>query len=157
MILLTYLLYMKKIITKEKGDIGLTQVIADLTKNGINVALPISEHLPFDLIAISEDGKLSRVSVKYSGGEDIVKINLRTISSNSKGYNVKQIDFNDIDSFAVYSPITNKCYYVNKNKIKVKNTFSMRLIPVESKSVSKKTIEKLNFAESFKDVNNLWK
>ena len=148
---------MKKIITKEKGDIGLTQVIANLTKNGINVALPISEHLPFDLIAISEDGKLSRVSVKYSSGEDTIKINLRTISSNSKGYVVKNVNFDDIDSFAVYSPISNQCYYINKNKIKVKNTFSLRLIPVKSKSVSKKTIDNLNFAESFKDVSNLWK
>ena len=51
--------------TKDKGDIGLGFVIADLFSHGIQVALPISEHLPFDLIAISEHRKLARVSVKY--------------------------------------------------------------------------------------------
>lgn len=41
--------------TKDKGDVGLGHVIAVLLENGIQVALPISEHLPFDCIAISED------------------------------------------------------------------------------------------------------
>ena len=51
--------------TKNKGDIGVAQIIADLMKNGIQVCLPISEHLPFDLIAISPDGHfLKRVQVK---------------------------------------------------------------------------------------------
>ena len=35
--------------TKNLGDIGVAQVIASLMKNGIQVCLPISEHLPFDL------------------------------------------------------------------------------------------------------------
>lgn len=51
--------------TKSKGDSGLGFVIADLLSRGVQVALPISEHLPFDCIAISIGGCLCRLSVKY--------------------------------------------------------------------------------------------
>lgn len=44
--------------TKDKGDIGLGCVIADLLKHDIQVALPVSEHLPFDLIAIHPYGDM---------------------------------------------------------------------------------------------------
>src|SRR5216683_5100347 len=46
--------------TKDKGDEGLGQVIADLMTNGVQVAVPLSEHLPFDLIAIGEQGSCVR-------------------------------------------------------------------------------------------------
>ena len=117
--MLTTLIFisMNKNKTKDKGDIGVAMVISDLTKRGYKVALPISEHLPFDLIAISSSCQLARVSVKYSGNTDAAKISLRSISSNSKDYIVTRVDINDIDGFAVYSPITSECYYVNKNKM----------------------------------------
>jgi hypothetical protein len=44
--------------TKDKGDIGLACAMADLVKHDIQVALPMSEHLPFDLIAIHPMGYL---------------------------------------------------------------------------------------------------
>lgn len=37
--------------TKDKGDKGTGNVIADLLSKGIQICLPLSEHLPFDLIA----------------------------------------------------------------------------------------------------------
>lgn len=64
--------------TKDKGDCGLAHVIADLFDAGIQVALPISEHLPFDCIAI-HNGSLSRVSVKYRTEENgAVRVRLRS-------------------------------------------------------------------------------
>ena len=141
---------MKRIDTKNKRDIGLTQIIADLTKKDVKIALPISEHLPFDLIAISPDNRLSRVSIKYSGGDEKAVISLRTISSNSKGYNVKYVNFDDVDAFAVYSPITGECYYVNKNQIKSKNAFSIRI------SGEVKSKFGVKFAKDFLDFNVLW-
>lgn len=124
---------MEKIETKDKGDIGLAQVIAHLTKNGVKVALPLSEHLPFDLIAISEEGKLSKVSVKYKGkSEGCVKVPLRTVSTNSKGYNIKRVNFDDIDAFAIYCPDTDVCYFVNKKELfKCVNAFSLRIDAVK--------------------------
>lgn len=38
--------------TKDKGAIAEACVIADLTKQGHGVALPLGENMPFDLIAI---------------------------------------------------------------------------------------------------------
>ena len=51
--------------TKDKGDVGVGFVIVDLMSKGIHVCLPISEHLPFDLIAVYPEGRLSRLSVNY--------------------------------------------------------------------------------------------
>src|SRR5438132_8772398 len=53
--------------TKDKGDEGLGQVIGDLMTNGVQVAVPLSEHLPFDLIAIGEHGAMRRGQVRYRG------------------------------------------------------------------------------------------
>lgn len=50
--------------TKSIGDLGVAEVIRDLARSGIGVALPMSEHLPFDLVAIDENGRLARVQVK---------------------------------------------------------------------------------------------
>ena len=121
---------MEKIITKDKGDIGVACIIADLTKNGIKVALPISEHLPFDLIAIDGDGKLSRVSVKYLSKDRVgtLQIPLRTISSNSQGYKIKHVDRSVVDAFAIYCPDTAKCYYLHQSSLgDTKNAFSLRI------------------------------
>lgn len=50
--------------TKLKGDIGVTFVIHDLSKRGFHICLPITEHAPFDLIAVGDQGAL-RIQVKY--------------------------------------------------------------------------------------------
>lgn len=143
---------MKNCETKEKGDIGVAMVIADLTKKGYSVSIPLAEHLPFDLIVISSDCKLSRISVKYSKHDECVKISLRTISSNSKGYVVKKVNLNDLDGFAVYSPITNECYYVHKNMLGgAKNTVSLRLI--ESKCTNQSQIK---YAKNYLDPEILF-
>ena len=56
--------------TKDKDDEGFGQVIADLMTNGIQVALPLSEHLPFDLIAMGEHGAMRRVQVRDRASAD---------------------------------------------------------------------------------------
>lgn len=101
--------------TKDKGDIGLTKVIADLTENGFIISLPISEHQQYDLIADYE-GKLIRIQIKYRS----LSINNKTISFSCKtshvGLNGKSIlrkyEKNDFDLYAIYSPSTKRCYYV---------------------------------------------
>lgn len=120
---------MYKSITKEKGDTGLIQVIADLDKFNIKTALPISEHLPFDLIAISGQGGLSRISVKYVGLRNgSITIPLRSVSTNMQGYKAKTINFNDIDAFAVYCPDNEHCYYIKKEILeKFKSGFVIRI------------------------------
>jgi len=62
--------FVKNVITKDKGDIGLTQIIADLTEKDVKIALPLSEHLPFDLIAISPEGGLTKSSFGVNFAKD---------------------------------------------------------------------------------------
>ena len=45
--------------TKDKGDLGLTKIISDLTEKEFKVLLPISEHLPFDLVEYVDEEKIS--------------------------------------------------------------------------------------------------
>ncbi len=53
-------------LTKDKGDLGVARTLPDLLEHGIRACLPLSEHLPFDLIAVMPDfTTLRRVQVKY--------------------------------------------------------------------------------------------
>lgn len=119
---------MSNLATKIKGDVGLTQVIADLTKRGINVALPIAEHLPYDIIAISEQHVTIKISVKYVGAKHgAIPIPLRSVSTNMKGWKAKTIDFSVIDGFAVYCPDSQAVYYLPVAAVKGhKSTFALR-------------------------------
>lgn len=99
--------------TKDKGDKGTGNVIADLLSKGIQVCLPLSEHLPFDLIAVKEDGSLLRVSVKYRTlKKGSVYVVFSNSYSDSHGVHTKEIDKNLIDLLAIYCPETKEVYYV---------------------------------------------
>ncbi|HEX5058311.1 MAG TPA: group I intron-associated PD-(D/E)XK endonuclease [Kofleriaceae bacterium] len=50
--------------TKNKGDFGLVQAMADLTAKGWAILVPLTEHEAFDLVACRE-GRFLRVQVKY--------------------------------------------------------------------------------------------
>lgn len=84
--------------TKTDGDAGVACVIADLVEHGIGVALPLSEHMPFDRVAVSPDGQPSRVSVKFrrtKGGG--ICVPFRSSWNDRKG--------------------THNCYYVRRDRI----------------------------------------
>ena len=51
--------------TKTKGDAGVGFVLADCLQNNVQVCLPISEHLAFDVVVVSPEGALRRLQVKY--------------------------------------------------------------------------------------------
>jgi hypothetical protein len=52
--------------TKRKGNIGEAKVIADLLEQGIEVAMPFGDNLPFDLIAVDPDLGLWKAQVKFA-------------------------------------------------------------------------------------------
>ena len=100
--------------TKDKGDSGVGFVVADLLSKNVQVALPISEHLPFDCIAISEDNKLIRLSVKYRTKDKhgAIDVRFRSVWNDRKGTHLKKQDKSLFDATAVYCPDTRKCYYL---------------------------------------------
>lgn len=100
--------------TKDKGDTGTANVIADLLLKKIQVCLPISEHLPFDLVGVKEDGTLIRVSVKYRSVKNgIITVPFYSSYSDSKGVHKKAVNKKLIDILAIYCPETKKVYYIN--------------------------------------------
>lgn len=90
--------------TKYKGDIALMKISLDLTEKGYAVFLPVSEHLPFDLIAY-KNGKCFRIQAKYSAGGE-AKDSTYSGSHKSKNYNE-----NDFDYYGLYLPEIDKCIY----------------------------------------------
>ncbi len=96
--------------TKEKGDIAVAKVIGDMAGRGWKIMLPVSEHLPFDLVAY-KNKRFLRVQVKYSAG-DKPRLDIRQRWSDSKGSYSKYSSKSEVDIYVVYNPDRNRCYYV---------------------------------------------
>ncbi|MDX2077482.1 MAG: group I intron-associated PD-(D/E)XK endonuclease [bacterium] len=119
--------------TKDKGDLAVAMALADLRKHGIVCCLPISEHLPFDMVAIMPDmTTLVRLQVKYrkANGYGGIELLFRSNYYNSKKIYSKPIDLSEIDGFALYNPDTDTTYYLSANMIKDKaKSITLRLRP----------------------------
>lgn len=139
--------------TKDKGDSGVGFVIADLLSVGIQVALPISEHLPFDLIAISEDNQLRRLSVKYRAMKNgKVDVPFRTSWNDRNGTHVKHVDMSKFDATAVFCPDTGICYYVRNDEIESgASVFVLRIEPARNGQK-----ENVRMAELFSSPSRLF-
>ena len=100
--------------TKDKGDLGVACVIADLLKHDIHIALPMSEHLPFDLIAIHRDGQMKKLSVKYRAmtQHGVVKVKSGSMWNDRNGTHFRRHTPGDYDAVAIYCPDTDECYYL---------------------------------------------
>ncbi len=122
--------------TKTKGDVGLVLILADLTKNGFHVCLPLSEHLPFDLVAVSDTGRMSRVQVKYisPNRNGSLSLALRSVYSNSKGCHTKAHDLSLFDAYAIYSPEDQNMYYIPTSILGDRTAFNLRLKPSKQKN-----------------------
>ena len=96
--------------TNKKGDIGLANVIADVTNKGYFLFLPFSDTTSVDLIIADEGMKLNRIQIKYvsvdkKGG---LRIPTCTVVNGKK----VPVDLTQIDVWAIYCPDTKKIYYV---------------------------------------------
>ncbi|WP_111512292.1 group I intron-associated PD-(D/E)XK endonuclease [Mycobacterium kyogaense] len=99
--------------TKDKGDLGIAKVHADLVAKGFTILFPATEHAPFDLVAYGA-GSFTRLQVKYrSARSGAVKVQFRSSWADRAGTHSTQIDKTSIDAVAIYCPDTDQCYYVN--------------------------------------------
>jgi hypothetical protein len=111
--------------TKQKGDIGLTQIIADLTMAGFNISLPLGEHLRYDAI-IEKNGSVARLQCKYKTAEgNTINIKVASSWSNSKGCHVKARQIGDFDILGCFCPETGKCYYISDNEFGAKKSVAL--------------------------------
>lgn len=121
--------------TKDKGDIAVAKMIADLEEQGIKTLTPtVSEHLPFDLIAVHpETFQTVRIQVKYRSEETerpgVITCSFYNNASNSNGLYKKRVDHNSFDAYAIYAPSTRECYYVKLSDLNLgRKQFTLRLI-----------------------------
>lgn len=113
--------------TTEKGEIGEAMVIADLMRQGHDVALPFGHNQPYDLIVIrKEDGRLEKVQVKYTTGNgQIVRVKIQSTSAWIRHrYTPEEIDW-----IAVYDATVEKCFYVHSEVWAGQTTMNLRLVP----------------------------
>src|SRR5262245_38104594 len=104
--------------TKEKGDLAVAAVIADAARMGVKACVPLTEHLPFDLVLVNPECQLRRVQVRYaSQKKQNIILRLRSSYSWAGGCKVVTLDRTKIDGFAVYCPDTEQTYYVRTDEI----------------------------------------
>ena len=123
--------------TKDKGDVGVACVVADLMKKGIQVALPLSEHLPFDLLAISADGEVAKISVKYRALNKLgtIKISAESTWADRHGTHRRRHRAGDYDAVAIYCPDSDECYYVLAMELCSRET-CLRILEPKNRQVS---------------------
>ena len=100
--------------TKLKGDIGLSKVIADLATKGYVPCVPLSEHQPYDLVAVLPSGKTVRIQVKYASlkKNGTIEMKFKTSWADKKGNHAKYYQESDFDYHAVYCPEKETVLYI---------------------------------------------
>ena len=124
--------------TKDKGDEGLGQVIGDLMTHGVRVAVRLSEHLPFDLIAIGEHGVMRRVQVRYRAALDAahVRCHLGGSWADRNGTHKRVFDVSAIDVLAIYCPSPKTFVYLRADELPP-NHVSVRLAKARNGQVKR--------------------
>lgn len=99
----------------QRGALGEAVTIADLTRHGHDVFVPISGHTAADLISISPDQQVIRWQVKLrspSPNTNAIRVRLGSLQSKKHGVDFKPYSRLSFDAFAVYAIDTNRVYYV---------------------------------------------
>ena len=97
--------------TKDKGDLGIAKVPADLVSQGFTVVFPAT-HAPFNLVAYAA-GEFHRLQVKYrSARAGAIKVQFRSMWADRNGTHMTPMDKGAIDAVCIYCPETDECYYV---------------------------------------------
>lgn len=115
--------------TNKKGDIGLANVILDVTNKGYFLFLPFSDTTNVDMVIADVHMKLYRIQIKYISIDNSGVLNIVT-SSVVNGKKIP-VDLSKIDIWAIYCPQTNEVYYVSTKELIGKKVLSLRI--VESK------------------------
>lgn len=124
--------------TKDKGDLAVFKVEADLSEKGWMILRPMTEHAPFDLV-VYKDGIFKRVQVKYSPLRDgRIGARFSTHWADKNGTHSVRIDRTKVDVFALFCPETECCYYFDPKIFPKHHTVSFRV--GKSKNNQKKNI-----------------
>jgi hypothetical protein len=130
--------------TKTKGDIGVAKSIADLTGKGFDIMIPLSEHLPFDLV-IYKNMNFQRVQVKYTSmRNNIINVDGRGCWVDKHSLHIKKPNRSEIDIICAYCPELDKCFYVPIEKLPEGGQIILRL-----NKTKKNQKKRINFAKDY--------
>jgi hypothetical protein len=104
--------------TKAKADIGVAKCIADLVTKGYVPCIPLSEHQPYDIVAVSDNGKIYKLQVKYATLQDngTIEVKFRTSWADKHGTHMKYYSPSDFDLYAIYCPEKDTVLYIPNTK-----------------------------------------
>ncbi|MBI3991468.1 MAG: hypothetical protein HY350_04880 [Candidatus Omnitrophica bacterium] len=96
----------------------MAKVISDLATKGYVPCIPLSEHQPYNLVAVSTKGESVRLQVKYATLQKngTIEIKFRTSWADKHGTHMGRYKEMDFDFYAVYCPVKEVVLYV-PNKI----------------------------------------
>ena len=132
--------------TKNKGDLGVLKAKCDLCEKSYTILSPETEHSRFDFV-IYKNLTFYKIQVKYrelNSNSGTITVTLKTSWSDKNGSHAKYYEENDFDILCIYCPNTDKCYYLDNNVIKNKNSVTLRIN--KPKSHYQKN---MNYAENF--------
>ena len=100
--------------TKIKADLGVAKIIADLAVKGCVPCIPLSEHQPYDLLAVLKNGKVIKLQVKYATlkKNGTIDVQFRTSWADRKGVHINHYKNEDFDYYAIYCPEKKQVVYV---------------------------------------------
>ncbi len=100
--------------TKVKADIGVAKVITDLLEKGCVPCIPLSEHQPYDIVAVLDKSRIIKLQVKYAAltRKGAIEVKFRTSWADKNGTHIKRYGPKDFDYYAIYCPEKDKVFYV---------------------------------------------
>jgi len=114
--------------TKDKGDLAVLKVQADLCEQGLIVCTPQTEHALFDIVAYC-GSRFWKVQVKFCSAPDGVLIGTcQRTWADKHGNHIQKYADGDFDVLALYCPETDECYYIPWEKCN-KRCISLRVTP----------------------------
>jgi hypothetical protein len=108
-------------------------VVADLMRQGHDVAIPFGHNKPFDLIVIrKEDGRLEKVQVKYTTSDGFV---MRAVIRSSSAWVQHRYTRDEVDWIAIYEATTSACFYIPARVWDGRHQLALRLKPTRNGQV----------------------
>ncbi len=119
--------------TTQKGEFGEAMVIADLIRQGHDVAIPFGHNQPFDLIVVrKEDGRLEKVQVKYTTSDGKT---VRAIIGSSSAWVGHRYTAGEVDWVVIYEATTSQCFYLPSSLWDGYTQLTLRMAPTANAQV----------------------
>lgn len=118
--------------TNEKGGLGETRFIYELTRRGWKVSISLGHGAAYDMIA-DDNGTPHRIQVKSTSSTDEV-LNVRTERTYTSGDRVVSRLYaeDDFDFLGIFDMRQDKCYLVPISLIANKRSLSLRFSPAKN-------------------------